>query len=199
MRALQCALLAAQLAACLAKKAAKAVPAPAPAAGPLAANLAPILGSVVVGLVILLAALHGRARAGDASKAAAAEAAAAARAAAAAAAAAPERTLVEQFGSPYDEAHTRRFQRVFVKYDKDKSSTINQEELSGLLKDCGREASAARAGGLIAKHMGEGGAGELDFATFLRMVKELEDENKDFFGYVWYQFNSSNNLTDLVK
>ena len=185
MRALQCALLAAQLAACLAKKAAKAVPAPAPAAGPLAANLAPILGSVVVGLVILLAALHGRARAGDASKAAAA--------------AAPKRTLVEQFGSPYDEAHTRRFQRVFVKYDKDKSSTINQEELSGLLKDCGREASAARAGGLIAKHMGEGGAGELDFATFLRMVKELEDENKDFFGYVWYQFNSSNNLTDLVK
>ena len=36
-------------------------------------------------------------------------------------------------------------------------------------------------------------------ASLMARLKELEDENKDFFGYIWYQYNSSNNLTDLLK
>jgi len=61
------------------------------------------------------------------------------------------------------------FQKICIAYDKDKSGTLEKNEIIGALKDCGFDVSGAEADGIdrLIKKLDKNGDGQLQYDEFI--------------------------------
>ena len=115
--------------------------------------------------------------------------------------------------TPFDEARTRRMKRMFQKYaTRDDDGMIAASNLGELFADCGHAVpSAEELQGLLNRYPSHndrdeavGAVVKIGFEAFLKMAKFLEDEEQrkqgetTFFGQIYQQFVSSNNLAAMA-
>jgi len=111
--------------------------------------------------------------------------------------------------SPFDEARTRRFKRMFQKYSSD-DGTISEGDLAKLFVDCGKDVPPSGLQDLLNRYpcrdeRDEPGPVKIGFEAFLKMAKHLEDQPDQvfkpgsFFEQIYQKFVSSNNLVELSK